>query len=59
MAGVLSLDVTSARKLIQTSSGGDDGGGGDDREEGRSDGLGVVNGGSARQAAGKAAKSWR
>lgn len=59
MAEVLSLDVTSARKLIQTSSGGGDGdGGGGDHEEGRSDGSGVVNGGSARQA-GKAAKSWR
>lgn len=64
MAEVLSLSATSARKLIQTSSGGGDsdgGGGGGDREEGRSDGLGggVVNDGSARQAAGKAAKSWR
>jgi len=47
MAGVLSLDVTSARKLIQTNSG--DGGGGDDHEEGRNDGLGVVNGSSERQ----------
>lgn len=35
MAEVLSLNVTSARKLIQTSSGGGDGG---DHEEGRSDG---------------------
>lgn len=43
MAGVLSLDVASARKLIQTSSGG---GGGGDHEEGKSDGFG---GGKRRQ----------
>lgn len=40
MAGVLSLDVASARKLIQTSSGGGD------HEEGKSDGFG---GGKRRQ----------
>lgn len=47
MAEVLSLSVTSTRKLIQTSSGGSgSGGGGGDHEEGRSDGLG---GGKRRQ----------
>lgn len=40
MAEVLSLNVTSARKLIQTSSGG--GGSSGDYEEGRSNGWGVV-----------------
>lgn len=42
MAEVFLLNVTSARKLIQTSSGGSGGGGGDDgsdHEEGRSDGM--------------------
>lgn len=44
MAEVFSLNVTSARKLIQTSSGGGDGG---DHEEGRS--MGVGGGGKRRQ----------
>lgn len=51
MAEFLSLNVTSARKLIQTSSG--DGGSGGDHEEGRSDRLGVVNGSGAAAARGK------
>lgn len=48
MAGVLSLDVTSARKLIQTSSGDGDGGG-DHEERVETMGWGVVNGSSERQ----------